>query len=40
MPTPYPNHHTPRHRPSHHAAGASCRILARGATVARLKGVR
>ena len=38
MPIPAPNHHTPHHRPSHPAAGASCRILARGATVACLKG--
>lgn len=37
MPTPYPNHHAPRHRPSHPAGAFRC-VFATGTSVARLKG--
>jgi len=37
MPTPYPNRHAPRHRPSHPAGAFRC-LFATGTSVARLKG--
>ena len=37
MPTPYPNRHAPRHRPSHPTGAFRC-LFATGTGVARLKG--